>query len=94
MIFKLKENEMKIARQILSIALWLSCLIVAVVTLASGFITIVNVLEYFETGVWNANFTVTFGILATSTSFIAASILGWLAAKTWTKNKFESEGMK
>ena len=76
---------MKIARQILSIALWLACLIAAVITLASGFITIVSVLEYFETGVWNANFTVTFGILATSSSFIASSILGWLAAKTWTK---------
>jgi hypothetical protein len=35
--------------------------------------------------VWNANFTVTFGILATSSSFIASSILGWFATKTWTK---------
>jgi hypothetical protein len=76
---------MKIARQILSIALWLTCLSAAIITLSSGFITIVSAFEYFETGVWNANFTVTFGILATSSSFIASSILGWLAAKTWTK---------
>lgn len=74
---------MKIARQILSIALWLACLIAVVITLASGFITIVNSLEYFTTGEWNANYTVTFGILATSTMFISASILGWVATKTW-----------